>query len=115
MVRFEVSTGENDVTERCLEKFQNLPQTLRLRCRPDVERTGSFYYFFQNNQFIPRFLNNTIDHDIPKSLLTGNYTCQMDSPCGTFYDSIIFTEGKTLQYDILVTFFNYYSDTKYHC
>ena len=46
MVRFEVSTGENDVTERCLEKFQNLPQTLRLRCRPDVEQSGVFYYFF---------------------------------------------------------------------
>ena len=104
MVRFEVSTGEDDVTERCLEKFQNLPQTLRLTCRPDVERTGIVYYFFHNDQFIPRLFNGTVDHDIDKSLLTGNYTCQMDSPCGTFYDSTIFTEGKTLHYDILITF-----------
>ena len=96
MVRFEMSTGENDITERCLEKFQNLPQTLRLRCRPDVEQSGVFYYFFRNDQFISRTFNDTSDHDIDKSLLTGNYTCQMDSPCGTFYDSTIFTEGKFL-------------------
>ena len=100
MVTFEVSIGEDDVTERCLEKFQNLPQTLRLRCIPDVERTGVFYYFFQNDQFIPRTLNNTIDIDRNKSELTGNYTCRMDSPCGTFYASTFFTEGKTLHYDI---------------
>ena len=100
MVTFEVSTGENEVTERCLEKFQNLPPRLRLRCVPDVERTGVFYYFFRNDQFIPRILNNTIDHDIDKSELTGNYTCRMDSPCGTFYASTFFTEGKTLHYDI---------------
>ena len=104
MVRFEVSTGENDITERCLEKFQNLPQTLRLRCRPDVEQSGVFYYFFRNDQFISRTFNDTIDHDIDKSLLTGNYTCQMDSPCGTFYDSTIFTKGKTLHYDMLIAF-----------
>ena len=84
--------------------FHSLPQTLRLRCRPDVERIGIFYYFFRNDQFIYRTFNNTIDHDIAKSLLTGNYICQMDSPCGTFYDSTIFTEGKILYYDILITF-----------
>ena len=104
MVRFEVSTGENDVTERCLEKFQNLPQTLRLRCRPDIEQSGVFYYFFRNDQYIHRTFNNTIDHDIDKSELTGNYTCQMDSPCGTFYASTIFNEGKTLHYDSLIAF-----------
>ena len=104
MVTFEVSTGKDDVTERCLEKFQNLPQILRLTCRPDVKRTGIFYHFFHNDQFIHRTFNNTIDHDIPKSELTGNYTCQMDSPCGTFYDSIIFIEGKTLHYDIFIAF-----------
>ena len=104
MVRFQVTTGETDITERCLEKFHNLPQTLRLRCRPGVERTGNFYYFFQNDQLIPRPFNSTIDHDIDKSLLTGNYTCQMDSPCGTFYASTIFTEGKTLYYVILIEF-----------
>ena len=104
MVRFEVSTGDNNIRERCLEKFQNLPQTLRLRCRPDVERTGIFYYFFRNDQFIHRTLNNTIDHNITMSLLTGNYTCQMDSPCGTFYASTIFTEGKTLHYNSLIAF-----------
>ena len=104
MVKFEVSTVEEDVTERCLEKFHNLPQTLRLRCRPDVEQSGIFYYFYHNDQFINKTFNNTIDHDITKSLLTGNYTCQMDSPCGTFYASTIFTEGKTLHYDSLIAF-----------
>ena len=69
MVTFKVSTGEDDITERCLEKFQNLPQTLRLTCRPDVERTGVFYYFFDNDQLIPRPFNNTNDHDIDKSEL----------------------------------------------
>ena len=105
MVEFEVSsTGEDIVTERCLEKFQNLPQTLRLRCRPDLDESGVFYYFFHNDQFIPREENDTIDLNRQKSLLTGNYTCRMDSPCGTFYASTIFTEGKILYYDILITF-----------
>ena len=104
MVTLEVSTGEDNITERCVEKFQNLSQTLTLRCRPDVERPGIFYYFFRNDEFIPRTFNNTISHNITKSLLTGNYTCQMDSPCGTFYASTIFTEGKALHYDILIAF-----------
>ena len=104
MVTLEVTTGETDVTERCVEKFHNLPQTLRLRCRPDVEKTGIFYYFYCNDEFIPRTFNNTINHDIDKSELTGNYTCQMDSPCGTFYASTTFTEGKTLHYDTLIAF-----------
>ena len=101
-VMLQVSTDEAEIRERCLEKFPNLHQILKLRCRPDVKKPNISYYFFHNDQFITRTFNDTIDRD--KSLLTGNYTCRMDSPCGTFYDSTIFTEGKTLHYDILIAF-----------